>query len=462
MDSRGARCVLIVKTYAVAHGLAAADCGACRGSKMNPMSATWSRRLLPSGALLSMAIANIALTSGQRQEPWAGVLDEHPGIQYATRPTTDRVAKLNQALTQSGRLLQRDARTGYLLPVLEALGVPVESQLLVFSKTGVQRAYTSPQNPRALFFNESVVVGYVPGAPVIELAVHDPQQAVVFYTIDQAAAAPAFVRRTSCLTCHVSASTLNVPGMIVRSNTVGDDGNVMPQVGSNDVNHQTPHPDRWGGWFVTSEGAAAPYAQRAHSGNITFSGRGNTSNQVFVDWLNSSPETRGYLSSSSDIVSLLVFDHQMRAINLLTRLNWESRVASSEGHARVPDGTLRRLANELADYLLFVSEAPASVPLTPRGGFAERLESNTPKDRHGRSFGELSLLNRLLRYPCSYMVYSEAFDALSPAVKEAVYRRMLDVLSGNDPPGARARLSADDRRAILEILRDTKGDFPGR
>jgi hypothetical protein len=427
------------------------------------MSGTWPGRLLVGAAVLGMAFADSAFSSGRKQDGWVGVLDEHPRIQYTLRPTTDRVAKLNHALTESGRSLQRDARTGYLLAVLDGLGVPVESQLLVFSKTGVQRAYTSPHNPRALFYDLSVAVGYVPGAPVIELAAHDPQQGVVFYTLDQSAAAPIFVRRTSCLTCHVSASTLDVPGMIARSNAVGDDGNVMPQLGSSVVNHSTPHPDRWGGWFVTSDGEAAPYAQRAHEGNITFTVRGDTSNQVFVDWVNSSPETRGYLSSSSDIVSLLVFDHQMHAINLLTRLNWESRVASSDGRSTRLDGTLRPLVNELADYLLFAGEAPPSVPLTARAGFAEHLESRTPKDRRGRSFGQLDLVNRLLRYPCSYMVYSEAFDGLPPAVKEAVYRRILDRLSAPDGHlhAEFARVSSDDRRAILEILRDTKPDFPG-
>src|SRR5258707_107365 len=154
------------------------------------MHGTWRGRLLASVAALSMAIAGSALMSGQKPEPWQGVLDEHPAIQYAIRPTTDRVAKLNEALIRGGRSLQRDPRTSYLRPVLEALGVPAESQLLVFSKTGVQRAHTGPRNPRALFFDESVVVGYVPGAPVIELAAHDPQQGVVFYTLDQAGAPP--------------------------------------------------------------------------------------------------------------------------------------------------------------------------------------------------------------------------------------------------------------------------------
>jgi hypothetical protein len=407
-------------------------------SKIPSMRGTWCQRLMVSAATLSAVISTSALTSGQKHEPSAGV-------------TVDRVAKLNQTLAEARRSFQRDPRTGYLRPVLEALGVPVDSQLLVFSKTGVQRAYTSPQHPRALFFDESVAVAYVPDAPVIELAAHDPRQGVVFYTLDQTAAAPAFTRQTSCHTCHVSSSTLDVPGMIARSNTVGDDGNVLPQTVSHDVDHRTAHPDRWGGWFVTSEDRAPPYQQLAHLGNITFSGRGVTSNQIFVDWLRSSPETRGYLSASSDIAALLVFDHQMHAINLLTKLSRESRASGRD---------TMRLANELADYLLFVDEAPPLVPLTPRAGFAERLEARTPKDHRGRSFGQLDLVNRLLRHPCSYMVYSEAFDGLLPAVKHGVYRRMLDVLSGNDAHFAHTHLAADDRRTILEILRETKPDFP--
>jgi hypothetical protein len=340
--------------------------------------------------------------------------------------------------------------------------VPKASQLLVFSKTGVQSAFTSPRHPRAIYFDQSVAVGYVPGAPLIEIAAHDPQQGVVFYTLDQSAAAPVLTRRTSCLTCHVSATTLEVPGMIARSNTIDEDGNIVPQTGSQNVNHQTPHPDRWGGWFVTSEDAAPPYAQMAHRGNITFSGRGDTSNQIFVDWLNSSPDSLGYASSSSDIVGLLLFDHQMHAINLLTRLNWESRVAAAGSDAGALNSTVRRLADELADYLLFADEAPPLAPLTPPKALAASLEARTPPDRLGRSFGQLDMVNRTLRYPCSYMVYSDAFDGLPTAVRDAVYRRMLDILSGSERLSSRMHLSAADRRAILEILRDTKVDFPSR
>ena len=214
--------------------------------------------------------------------------------------------------------------------------------------------------------------------------------------------------------------------------------------------------DHWIYGVVESVG----YTTRGHLGNITFSPGGTSSSQVFVDWINSSPETRGYLSASSDNVALLAFDHQMHANNLLTRLNWESRVASSGAPATVTDATVRALVNQVADYFLFVGEAPLPLALTPPAAFADHLLQTTPKDRTGRSFGQLDAGTRLLRYPCSYMIYSDAFDGLPAAVKTAVYGRMLEILSGADARAAYARLKAGDRQAILEILRDTKPDFP--
>jgi hypothetical protein len=367
----------------------------------------------------------------------------------------DRVAQLTSTLAASP--LARDAQTGFLRPLLAALNVPLESQLLVFSRTGVQHLYTGPHTPRALYFDESVVVGYVPGAPAIEIVAHDPVEGLAFYTLDQTMTAPAPKRQRSCLTCHESASTGDVPGLIVRSHTVGDDGTVLPQrtggatPPSHDVNHQTSHSARWGGWLVTSEGGTAPYAQRAHQGNITFTPDGNTSNQVFVDWMASAPETRGYPSSASDAMSLLAFDHQMPAINLMTRLNFLWRRASVEGRTSVEDRPdVRRFVDELADYLLFAHEAPLPVALTPRAGFARALEQRLPHDANGRSLAQFDGVNRLMRYACSYMVYSEAFKALPAPIRQAVYKRLFDSLSAS---------SNADRRATVEILQVTIPEF---
>jgi hypothetical protein len=297
------------------------------------------------------------------------------------------------------------------------------------------------------------------------VAAHDPLQGVVFYTLDQAAETPAFTRRTNCLTCHVSASTLEVPGLIARSNTVTADGSVMPRLDSHDVDHRTPHADRWGGWFVTGNAAAPPYGPLGHGGNLTVSvhptaGPAIVSDRVFIEWLGSDAEAHGYLSRDSDIAALLVFDHQVRAVNLLTRLGWEWRTASSGGTPDVSTPSLRARVNELVDYLLMVGEAPPVTPITPRPGFAEHLATRVPKDRRGRTLAALDLETRLLRYSCSYMVYAEAFDALPRAARDALYRRLFALLSDRNKDAAYAHLSRANRRSIREILRETKKDLP--
>jgi hypothetical protein len=400
----------------------------------------------------------------QVRSPFPGTLDEHPAIRYADRPAADRVARLNEELAAGRRPLVPDARTAYLLPVLQALEIPVESQLLVFSKTGLQRAHTGPANPRALYYNGSVVVGYIPGAAALEIASHDPQQGVMFYTVEQAASpgTARFSRRTNCLTCHISASTLEVPGFIDRSNMVSADGQVMPALGSFSVTHRTPHTERWGGWFVTGNATAPPYGPLGHLGNLTVtphptSGPVILSDRVLIEWLNRPADTDRYLASDSDLAALMTFDHQMHGLNLITRLNWEARIAAAESRAIAGDAVVQDHVQALAEYLLFVGEASLAFEVTPRPGFADALAARAPKDRQGRSLATMDLTRRLLKYSCSYLVYSEAFAALPAEVRQAVYGRMFAILGDSSP--RYAHLSIVDRLDIAEILRDTVPDL---
>jgi len=419
-------------------------------------------------AAAMFAASLVVRASGQPPPPFPGLLDEHPAIQYASRPLHDPVARLNEALRAGTRTLAHEPGLGYLRSVLAALAVPAESQLLVFSKSGIQRAFTGPDNPRALYYNPRVVVGYIAGAPALELAAQDPQQGTIFYTLDQGATvAPTFVRGGTCLTCHVSASTLDVPGPIDRSHRVAPDGGLLQRVGPPiAVTHKTPHTERWGGWFVTSSIATPPYQVLGHLGNLTVTDyKGGdepaiVSNHALVRWLDSAPERRGYLSSVSDLAALLVFDHQMHAMNLLTRLNWDWRVAVDERRARIDDPAIAARIDELADYLVFVDEATPVVEVTPRPGFAEALLAAAPKDARGRSLAELDLSTKLMRYPLSYMVYTEAFDGLAAEVKATVYRRLLARLAGADAGPRFAHLRTPEARAAIEILRATKTDLP--
>jgi len=387
---------------------------------------------------------------------WVGLLDEHPAIEYASRPPRDRIAELNRALDTGQATLTYEPQTGYLRSVLRALRVPVESQLLVLSRTGVQRLMTSPANPRALYYNDAVAVGYIRGSPFLELVAHDPEQGAVFYTINQRdTPTPAFSRQTACLTCHVAATTLEVPGFMTRSLRTAADGTLKLRLGSNHVDHRTPIAQRWGGWFVTGSHGRMP-----HLGNVVTNAADVPVSLVPGGALNArtldgAVDLTGYPSRHSDVVALAVFDHQTRALNLLTRLAWEARVAAHEG-TPVDSPVVNGLVIDLVDYLLFVDEAPLEGGLRGASGFAEWFSAQGARDAQGRSLHELDLETRLLRYPCSYTIYSPAFDALPPPVKDAVYRRLRQVLSGADAAPRYARLSPADRRAIREILRETK------
>jgi hypothetical protein len=404
----------------------------------------------------------VALASaGQLAERHSDGSVDHPAIGYASRPTTDVVSRTDRRL-ESGELdLTASPDTRYLRSVLRALDVPVESQILVFKKTGVQAHLTSPGNPRAFYFNDAVVVGYIRGAPLIEIASLDPEQGVIFHTVAQNATAPVRLHRDNgCLSCHESMSSLDVPGMLVRSEFTAPDGRPLRQLGSVVVDHRTPFEQRWGGWYVTGTRGTM-----RHMGNATVRDVEKPESMITADTLNLTSvdgrfDTNGYLSAQSDIVALMVFEHQMHAVNLLVRVGWDARVAQFARTLDVNAGPMRDAIGELVDYFLFVDEAPLAATVAGSAAFAERFLAAGPRDRRGRSLRELDMRTRLMRYPCSYMIYSAAFDGLPAIVRDGVYRRLWQVLSGRDRSVRYARLSAADRRAIVEILRDTKPNLP--
>ena len=413
---------------------------------------------------LSTGLVVGAIASSAQIPDTSSDLVREPAIAYFTAPVNDRVAELNRKI-QSGavRLTFDDAR-GYLPSVLDALRVPAASQVVVFSKTSVQAPRISPSNPRAIYFNDTVSVGYIHNAEYLEFAAQDPKQGVIFYTLDQrrpsaADSPPVIERRDFCLQCHNGNATSDVPGMVVRSIVTMPNGQTAPRFGNYVSDHRSPFDERWAGWYVT--GAPPSFT---HLGNALLTDRDHPENlttpeTVSVTSLESRFDARAYQSPYSDVAALLTFNHQMRAMNLLTRVGWEARLAAGRpqpDRARV----FGAMANELVDYLLFVDETPLPSAVTMRSGFAETFAALGPTDRRGRSLRQLDLETRLLRYPCSYMIYSPAFDALPGEAKDAIYRRLWQVLAGDVHAPRYERLSAPDRQAVIEILRDTKHDLP--
>jgi hypothetical protein len=411
--------------------------------------------LLACSILVSTVLAGVA--AGQLSETfvdWAA----HPAIAYATQPTTDPVAELSRRVQEGKSELKSDGPSGYLRSVLDALNVPIESQVVVFVKDSVQAIRINIGNPRSLFFNESVAVGWVRGG-FIELASQDPTQGVIFYRLDRTfTGGPRFTRDDSCLSCHHAFPTMAVPGMLARS------------VGQFQVDDHVPLDRRWGGWYVTGTHGSIQHMGNAEPARLFESPRPTDT----FNWpsLDGKLDMAGYLSPHSDIVALMVFEHQMHLMNLLTRIGWDARVADYEwqrGNAQRPGSPqgqadtivpVADAAREVVDYLLFIDEAPLTAAIHGSTRFAEKFAAQGPRDRLGRSLRDLDLRRRLMRYPCSYLIYSPLFDKLPAHAKDAIYRRMWQVLSGKDRAARYTRLSSADRQAITEILRDTKKDLP--
>jgi hypothetical protein len=386
---------------------------------------------------------------------------EHPAIGYLSKPANDVVAQLNRRLAAGEVELGFTTGQGYLPAVLDALGVARSSQLLVFSKTSLQRGYINAATPRAIYFNDTVAVAFIPRAPLLELAALDPEQGVIFYTLEQRSAADArAVRQESCLSCHLSRNSMDVPGLLVRSVPATTTGRLFPQLANNVIDHRSPLAERWGGWYVTGSTGSVE-----HLGNrfVDSVNAALAPAAAPLQSLSGQLEVQGYPGAFSDVAAHLVFHHQMHMSNLLVRIGWEARVALAQDPAAASIVTREVLANdarELVDYLLFVDEVPLAVKLVTSGPFAAAFSARGPSDRQGRSFRQLDLETRLLRYSCSYMIYAPLFDALPAAAKQAIYRRMWSILSGEDSSPKYRGLAPPQRRAILEILRATKPDLP--
>ena len=413
--------------------------------------------LLTAFAVFAGVFAAAALA--QRTDAFV-VSRDHPAIEYSTGQTTDRVLDLNRRIRDGSVRLAFDGASGYLRSTLDALNVPVESQVAVFAQNSFQASLIGMKNPRALFFNDAVAVGYVRSATVLEVAAHDPRQGEIFYTLDQTAVdVPQFTRNDNCLACHLSWTTLGVPGLFVFSTqTVPEDKNAYASGFASD--HRTSFDSRWGGWYVTgSLGSIRHIANKPVSTASTADAVKAEKRELAS--LAGQFDTTGYPSAQSDVVALMVLEHQTHMTNLITRMGWESRLATYENAGRAPDPPrVREAAADLVDYLLFVYEAPLPGHVRGASGFSEKFAALGPTDGHGRSLRQLDLEKRLMRYPCSYMIYSDAFSALPAAAKTLVYSRLWQVLSGRDTAPRYSQLSPADRQAIVEILRDTKEDLP--
>jgi len=399
---------------------------------------------------------------------------EDDAIAYDKIPPSDAVTALLARIKQNNAKLTRDDDTGYLRSLLKELGVPESSQMLVFSKTSAQLRRITPTNPRALYFNDDVYVGYVRGSEMLEISAVDPKQGAMFYTaMPDEQGILQIQREGQCLQCHASPRTAGVPGHIVRSLYVDANGFPLLQAGSNNIDHRSTIESRWGGWYVT--GTHKPHV---HMGNLLaedekYPEKSDLSQGANITDLSKFFDARGYPSGHSDIVALMTLEHQTRLHNLLTLANYEARTAlryqqvlnemTKDSPGRMLDSTKRRFnsaTQAVLKYMLFVEEAPIKGEIKGTSTFAQDFAKQGPRDKQGRSLRDFDLKTRMFRYPLSYLIYSDAFDAIPDPLREQMLHRLWEVLTGQDKSEAFASIKAEDRQAILEILRATKKNLP--
>lgn len=395
---------------------------------------------------------------------------ELPPHNYYKRTAEDEMSRLI-AKWKDGRH-DFGAETG--LPALEKLlvdlDVPVSSQVLVFSRTSLQRDLISPENPRAMYFNEDIHVAWMPGGK-IEVNSFDANTGGMFY-FEKPPKNPGervgFEQPRGCFGCHGGSATNFLPGPLARSNFTDKTGRRLRGVpGHNRIGHAIPFENRWGGYFVTNapptlEHMGNGFAERAgREISIPDSSRRSTADlSEFFD-----PEK--LLRPDSDVLPLMLFDHQIEFHNLLLEALYRHRTLeyyTAENNGVPPTGMPEKVDkhfDKLVRYLLFADEISlAGHDFEPGPDFVAEFRRNRKEDSTGESLKDFDLDTRLFENRCSYMIHSRSFDEAPQEMKNRVYDRLWSILSSEQAPEDYRYLGDDERRRILAILRATKTDLP--
>lgn len=375
-------------------------------------------------------------------------------LQYNSAPVNNPISQLQKRIDSGRAALHFSRRDGYLDDLLSQLHILKSSQVLVFSKTSFQKELISPSSPRALFFNDDVYIGYIPGAPIMEISAADPNLGGVFYTLNQnKVEKPEFERRDQCLECHATSRTMGVPGFTVRSFVTDKSGEVDSTSGLSVVDHRTPIEDRWGGYYVTGY-----HGNQAHRGNLigqaAFDKQATKPNfKGDVTDLSSFFDVDRYPGTNSDIVALMVLEHQTHMHNFITRLRDETALKmAAYGHIHY----VTNVAESFLKYMLFSGEAPIKSEIRGNSDFMKEFQALGPFDNKGRSLRQFDLKSRMFKYPCSYLIYSKTFDGLPDPIREYVWNRLREIFTGKNGPADFPEIPMETKRAMFEIIRDTK------
>jgi hypothetical protein len=236
--------------------------------------------------------------------------------------------------------------------------------------------------------------------------------------------------------------------------------------------HDIPFEERWGGWYVTGQ-----YGKMRHLGNSIAKREGrkvsiDSDQHANLQKLDEFFPTEQFPVTGSDVVALLVFDHQVTMHHNLVEAGYRARQSLHDSKLAPDELDVSKLqsgrsADEFSeavdmvvDYLLFREETPLPSKVTGNPAFQRAFTTNKRSAKSGRSLKDFDLNERIFKHRCSYMIYSPSFDGLPPMLKKAVYERLHQILATEERVEGFEYLEAEEKRHILEILRETKDGFP--
>ena len=396
---------------------------------------------------------------------WGEKLFDNAPLHYTKTEAKTPLTEIFERIESGQSTLRGDSDREILAEVLAALKVPVASQLLVFSKTSAQNARISPTTPRALYYSENAYLSWVQNGD-IEAITFDAKLGAIFHTIDlnrrEQGQAPQLRRERSCLNCHAGSATENVPGLLVRSIYPDAIGRSIFDWRSFHTTHQSAIVDRWGGWYVTGQAGPAE-----HLGNSTYTlnrERHSLTKSRVIDDLSPFIKTEPYLGGgSSDVVSLLIFEHQVTVHNIILnahlatqRLLYQNQ---STDYISLPHNVrqiLHHHRDQIVSALLFEDEFElVNDDFKGSDTFQQVFMKAAHPTKEGHSLRDLSLHERLFKYRCSFLIYSDPFTNLHPVLKKEVLKKLQDILLHPQKHPDFGYLTKSERQHILQILAET-------
>lgn len=388
---------------------------------------------------------------------------DYPVMNYTDAETSDAVSQLFADIAAGRVQLEHRGERGYLESLLALLDIDDSSQLLVFSKTARKSRFVSPDTPRAIYFNDEVYVGYVPETNSLEVAAMDPLLGPVFFDVPQNFERPLVLEHETsrCLRCHDTMSNTGggTPRFMTSSRLVDSNGEIASHEVSVIMQDSTPLRQRWGGWYVTGL-----HGEQETMGNLMFEGRARSVSELDLlangnkTDLSTMFNTAPYLTEHSDIVALLVIQHQIEVQNTMTKAAWDYRQLLAEA-GNVSTEKVAELAQPVVDVLFMKNEAPLGDRIQGLSGFTKYFQSLGPFDNNSRSLRDLDLNSRVFKYPLSYLIYSDAFAALPEALHNYIVQAIQQVLTADTDQTEYAHLDAQTRATILEIVNTTAPGF---